>query len=412
MGRRIDCIVTYALAVVKIVCVFMFAVGLPWLCVYSFKDDAASAERRPMLGIEEFSDAMLSAMVPAQGACACRAGLIVDAHTYNSVGLAHITLLRTKGVCVTTVFVLDDGTVHMKHKMPKNISLVSIKKDQYEKLIKYNSAGLDCIMIDVQETGFAPYDGEPLLASLKMASVAQKPVIVFDRPNVLGASIEGCGIWLGSRALIPFRHGMTIGELAKFCNRHILEKPVALHVVPMKHYQRLAQDINHIKSISHYCMRGFIDIVHEVKPFEVRVASDNSYHCIMLPVQAISSKRAWRDLSVQLKRVGIESKMYEYRNEATGQAYCGLNLSVRDVSAFSLNGALLTVLRFFSDVGLKFTYSERLRDMIGMHAIQSYIAGTVTEKEAQDALQHEAQLFFGKALGSFLYQPLPKIMIL
>jgi hypothetical protein len=411
MGRKINCIVTYAIAVVKIMCVLVVALVTPWLCVYSIKHDDVSVERRPMLGIEEFTDTMLASMVPS-GTCACRAGLIIDVGTYHTAGLAHIALLRAQGVCVTTLFVLDDGSMNTRPRKHRGIAVIPVKKDHYEALMHSKITNLDCIMIDVQETGFVPYDGEPLLASLKMASAAQKPVIVFDRPNVLGASIEGCGVWLGSRALVPFRHGMTIGELAKFCNRHILESPVTLHVVPMKHYQRLALDSTRMKSSSQYCMRGFTDILHEIKPFEVRVAADNKYYSIMLPVNMVASKRVWRELGMRLKRVGIETKSYECSNEKTGQAYCGLTLSVRNMSEFSLNGTLLMVLRFFSDAGVAFTYSERLRDMTGMHAIQSYIAGTVTEKEARDALEHEALLFFGKALGSFLYQPLPKIVLL
>jgi hypothetical protein len=392
-------------------CVFAVALGVPWLCVYSVKNESASPERRPQLGIEEFTDSMRVTMVPSE-VCRCRAGLIVDAGTYATTGLSHIELLHAKGVCVTTVFVLDDGSVYSQQKMPYGITVIPIKKDQYEMLVHYNSAELDCIMIDVQETGFVPYDGEPLLASMKMASAAKKPVIVFDRPNVLGASVEGFGVWLGARALIPFRHGMTIGELAKFCNRHILETPVTLHVVQMKHYQRLAQNVDRTRSVSHYCMRGLTDILNEVKPFQVRVSPDNKYHCIMLSAEFSQSKRMWRELSAQLKRVGIEGRMYQYSNEETGETYVGLNLAVHDVSEFSLNRTLLTVLRFFSDAGLPLSYSDRLRDMIGMHAIQSYLAGTVTQKEAQNALEHEAQLFLSKAVGSFLYQPLPKIKVM
>jgi hypothetical protein len=409
MGRGIDCIVTWALAVVKIISVLIFALFLPWLCVYYSQDDLP-ADRGPILGIEEFTHTMLTSMVPHDAACTFRSALVIDAKTYITAGHAHISLLREKGACVTTLFILDDGVSYVQQKPLPGITIIPIKKDRYDTIAGCNSAEFDCIMIDVQETGFVPYDGEPLLAVLALASKGKKPVIVFDRPNMLGASIEGFGMWLGSRALIPFRHGMTIGELAQFCNRHILETPVTLHVVQMKHYQRLAQDADRSHWVSQYCMQGFIDIMHEVKPFEVRVSADNKYHSIMLPVQISRSKRMWRALSAQLKRVGVEGKMYEYSNEATGQAYLGLNVSVQDVNAFSLNGALLTTLRFFSDVGLTFTYSERLRDMIGMHAIQSYLAGTVTEKEALDALEHEAQLFFSKALGSFLYQPLPKIM--
>ncbi len=406
MGRKIKSVVNYALSVLKIMCIVIIALGVPWLIKHDAK---RSMGNRPHLGIEALTDTMLTSIVADHEVYTRRAALVIDAHTYNTVGKQHIELLHKKGVCVTTVFVIDDGSLKTVRNGSHGVNIIPIKKDQYDMLAQCDASGLDFIMVDIQETGFVPYDGEPLLASLKMAGIAKKPVIVFDRPNMLGPSIEGFGVWLGGRALIPLRHGMTIGELAQFCNRHVVDKPVALHVVQMKHYQRLAQDADRTQLISHFCMRGLIDIVQEVQPFEVRVSPDNNYHCIMLPVSMNHSKRMWHALSVQLKRIGIEGKMFTYCNEETGESYAGLNLSITNMNKFSLNSAVLTVLRFFNDNGLKCTYSERLRDMIGMHAVQSYLAGTVSEKEARQALEHEAKLFFSKASGSFLYQTLPKV---
>lgn len=404
MGRKIRGVVSYAVSVLKIICIFVIALGVPWL----FKDKRAQGTR-PHLGIEEFTDTMLTSIVADHEVYTRKAALIVDAHTFNTVINQHIELLQKKDVCVAAVFVMDDGSLNSARAVAQKVTVIPFKKGQYDLLARYDGSGLDCVMIDMQETGFVPYDGEPLLASLNMAAAAKKPVIVFDRPNLLGPSIEGFGVWLGGRALIPCRHGMTIGELAQFCNRHVVDKPVALHVVHMKHYQRLAQDPDRSHLTSHFCMRGLIDILQEVQPFEVRVSPDNKYHCIMLPASMNHSKRMWHALSQQLQRVGIEGKMFTYCNDETGESYAGLNLSITNMNKFSLNSAVLTVLRFFNDNGLKIVYSERLRDMIGMHAVQSYLAGHVSEKEAHHALEHEAQLFFSKASGSFLYQPLPKV---
>lgn len=404
MGRNIKGVVRYALSVLKIMCIVVIALGVPWL----FKDKR-SQDRRSHVGIEELNDTMLTSIAADHEVYTRKAALVMDAHTYNAAVNQHIEMLEQKGVCVSVVFVMDDGSINTARVMHKGVMVTPIKKGHCDALAHYDGRALDYLMIDMQETGFVPYDGEPILASLKMAGLAKKPVIVFDRPNLLGPSIEGFGVWLGGRTLIPFRHGMTIGELAQFCNRHVVDTPVALHVVHMKHYQRLAQDLDRLPLISHFCMRGLIDILQEIQPFEARVSPDNKYHSIMLPVSMNHSKRMWHALNVQLKRVGIEGKMFTYCNDATGESYAGLNLSITNMTKFSFNSAVLTILRFFNDNGLKIVYSERLRDMVGMHAVQSYLAGRVSEKEAHHALEHEAQLFFSKASGSFLYQPLPKI---
>lgn len=404
MGRKITSVVSYVLSVLKVMCILVIALGVPWL----FKDKRAQGTR-PHLGIEEFTDRMLTSIVADHQVYTRKIALVVDTHTYNTVINQHIELIEKKGVCVAVVFVADDESINTLRPIGQKVSVVSLKKDQSEILARYDLSTLDCIMVDAQGTGFAPHDGETLLASLNMAAALKKPVIVFDRPNLLGPAIEGFGVWLGGRALIPCRHGMTIGELAQFCNRHVLEKPVTLHVVHMKHYQRFRQDSDRLQLASHFCMAGFIDIIREVKPFEVRVSPDNKYHCIMLPVSMNQSKRMWHALSQQLQRIGIEGKMFTYCNDETGESYAGLNLSIANMSKFSLNSAVMTVLRFFNDNQLQTSYSERLRDMIGMHAVLSYLAGNVSEKDAHNALEHEAQLFFSKAAGSFLYQPLPQV---
>lgn len=405
MGRKIKNVVSYVLSVFKIICVLVIALGVPWL----FKDKRAQG-MRPHLGIEEFTDTMLTSIVADHEVYTRKIALVVDAHTYNTVINQHIELIEKKSVCVAVVFVIDDGSINNLRPLGQKVSVVALKEDQTDILTRYDVSTLDCIMVDVQETGFATHDGQALLTSLKMASVFQKPVIIFDRPNLLGPSIEGFGVWLGGRALIPYRHGMTIGELAQFCNRHMIDKPVMLHVVQMKHYQRLTQDPDRLQLASHFCMTGLINILREVKPFEVRVSPDNKYHCIMLPACINQSKRMWHSLSQQLQRIGIESKMFTYSNDESGESYAGLNLSIANMSKFSFNSAVMIILRFFHDNGFDIVYSERLRDMIGMHAVLAYLAGKVSEKEVLHSLEHEAQLFFSKASGSFLYQPLPKVL--
>lgn len=410
MKWGITCIFSYTISVFKVFCVFMIALFVPRLCVYHIKH-TERAECQPILGIEACDDRLLSSIVSHGTVCEQRVALVTDVHTCRASGADHIELLRAKGVCVTTAFILDADD-HSMQLMPNDISIIPISSDQSTTLANYPVTDFECIVIDIQETGFTLYDGNPLLSCLRIARAANKSVIVFDRPNMLGAAIEGFGVWLGSRASVPFRHGMTIGEFAQFCNKHVLDTPVDLHVIPMKQYQRLSRTNEHVRYVSDVSIRGFIDIMHEVHPFETRTSLDKAYHCVMLPLDSNISKRMWYEVRAQLKRAGIESKLYEYSNEATGRSYIGLNCAVHDVHSFSLSNAVLIMLRFFSDAGLTMTYSETLRDMIGMHAVQSYLAGTVTDQEVRAALKHEAQLFYNKAIGSFLYQPLPKVMIL
>jgi len=104
--------------------------------------------------------------------------------------------------------------------------------------------GLDLIAVDIQDVGVRFYTYVWTLSYvLEAAASAGLPVIVFDRPNPIdGVHVEGPALlpqyasFIG-RWPIPLRHGMTIGELARWMNAR-LQPPAALTVVPMSGWRR------------------------------------------------------------------------------------------------------------------------------------------------------------------------------
>lgn len=117
-------------------------------------------------------------------------------------------------------------TVDAKTKLPvislygkytgKNFDLAIVKE-------------IDLFIFDIQDIGMRHYTYiSTLLELLKMAEQHNKSVVVFDRPNPLGARMEGPVVESDlisfiSAAAIPLRHGMTVGELARYFNRFVLE---------------------------------------------------------------------------------------------------------------------------------------------------------------------------------------------
>lgn len=105
-------------------------------------------------------------------------------------------------------------------------------------------AGLDLFVVDLQDVGTRVYTYIWTLV-LCMEACAQKgiPVLVLDRPNPVGGELaEGPLLDLGFRSFvggapIPMRHGLTLGELARFCNDS-LALGADLHVVPMRGWSR------------------------------------------------------------------------------------------------------------------------------------------------------------------------------
>jgi uncharacterized protein YbbC (DUF1343 family) len=86
-------------------------------------------------------------------------------------------------------------------------------------------AGVDCLVVDLQDVGARIYTFVYTMAHcLRAGRTHGVPVIVCDRPNPIGGlAVEGPILHEGYESFvgefpIPMRHGMTIGELARLFN--------------------------------------------------------------------------------------------------------------------------------------------------------------------------------------------------
>lgn len=103
-------------------------------------------------------------------------------------------------------------------------------------------AGVDVLVCDIQDIGVRYYTYPYTLAYCMEAAKEQGlPVVVLDRPNPIGGeSVEGNILdmaWSSFVGLypLPVRHGMTLGELARWFN---LQIGCDLTVVPMSGWRR------------------------------------------------------------------------------------------------------------------------------------------------------------------------------
>ena len=104
--------------------------------------------------------------------------------------------------------------------------------------------GLDLMVVDLQDVGTRIYTyAWTLLNCMRACAAAGVDVMVLDRPNPLGGVVaEGALLdrdfesFVGGAA-VPMRHGLTLGELATFCNTE-LDLGCALLVTPMRGWRR------------------------------------------------------------------------------------------------------------------------------------------------------------------------------
>ena len=101
---------------------------------------------------------------------------------------------------------------------------------------------IDTMVVDIQDVGVRHYTYFSSLAYIMEACAKyDKQVIVLDRPNPLGDKMQGpvlkpeYATFIGLYP-IPLRHGLTIGEFARYINK---EEGIGcqLEVVPMKNYR-------------------------------------------------------------------------------------------------------------------------------------------------------------------------------
>lgn len=103
-------------------------------------------------------------------------------------------------------------------------------------------ASFDVLLFDIQDVGCRIYTFlTTLLYVLEAAAKTGKAVWVLDRPNPAGRAVEGMALqagwesFVGAAKGIPMRHGLTMGEAARFFVRtHRLD--VELEVVTMEGY--------------------------------------------------------------------------------------------------------------------------------------------------------------------------------
>jgi len=105
-------------------------------------------------------------------------------------------------------------------------------------------SGIDVLVIDLQDVGARIYTYIYTMANCMRACARHGiPVIVCDRPNPIGGvDVEGARLTPGFESFvglfpIPMRHGMTIGELARFFNE-VFSIGAQLDVVAMEGWRR------------------------------------------------------------------------------------------------------------------------------------------------------------------------------
>lgn len=182
-----------------------------------------------------------------------RVGLITNhtGVTRDLVSTYELFLQNQKGFQLAAIFSPEHGFFGQEfaaknckdHTLKQEIPVISLhgaSKRPTDKMLQ----GIDVLIYDIQDVGSRPYTyATTLYYVMEEAAKRGIEVIVLDRPNPLsGALVDGPLLEEGVRSFtgyidVPYCHGLTIGELARFFNGEYGIQ-CKLKVVPMKGWRR------------------------------------------------------------------------------------------------------------------------------------------------------------------------------
>lgn len=179
-------------------------------------------------------------------------GLITNHTGIARDGRRNIDLMLAAGVPLKALFSpehgflgkLDTEKIGDSKDAASNLPVFSLYADETRKPNAANLKGINTLVFDIQDIGARFYTyGCTMKNAMEVAAQLNIEFVVLDRPNpITGHHVEGPVIDLAEQSFvgclpIPVRHGMSMGELARFAN-DTLAKRARLTVVPMSNWRR------------------------------------------------------------------------------------------------------------------------------------------------------------------------------
>ncbi len=392
------------------------------------------------LGLENLSKDLLKKLTYKS---TVSVGLITNQTGKDQRGVRNIDFMLQRGIHVKRIFVPEhgfDGTIHAEKDVHDAIDLhtkipiVSLYRYYpVKKMDKRMLQGIDVLLFDIQDSGVRHFTYiSMLLHVMKEAQQHRIPLVVLDRPNILGGIMEGPLVEQKlqsfiSIASIPLRYGMTIGELACYFNQYVMAWPAKLHVVKMSNYVRsnkyhkdnlmLSPNVPNIQACYGY---SFLGTLGEVRPFDLRVGTNKAFQIIALPQDVQISEKKWAEFRTVLLRQGIESeyrtyvrsKYWSHTKTRKKQQCTGVAFSIKDMNNISTFNTFIEIAEFFKRSGVSLTFSPQFDKAIGTQDVRKFLTGSLSRTQLMQKVNKDLQRFFAKAKSAFLYDPVPKLILM
>ncbi len=161
-----------------------------------------------------------------------RLGLLSNQAGVDATGVSDVDLLRTSGLELVALFSPEHGyrgeadpgaAVPHETDVATGLPIYSLYL-QNTPAIAATLSGIDVLLVDLQDVGARYYTYiSTTVAVMRAAARSGKRVVVLDRPNPIGGTVQGNVLDTAFASFVgmlpvPMRHGMTMGELARLAN--------------------------------------------------------------------------------------------------------------------------------------------------------------------------------------------------
>lgn len=338
------------------------------------KMDVEKPSGKVVLGIERVSEPEFSKLFKGK-----HLGLFTNQTGVDSKLRSSVDILREQ-YNLSAIFVPEHGLYgavtageKFNDSQYQNIPVLSLygasRRPSKEMLTK-----IDTMVVDIQDVGVRHYTYFSSLAYIMEACAKyHKEVIVLDRPNPLGDKMQGpvlkpeYATFIGLYA-IPLRHGLTIGEFARYINK---EEGIgcALEVVPMQKYRAsmdwLATGLPWVQTSPRiptaecaylYCITGSLGNGN----LSVGIGTGKPFHFVGAPFMDASKVKVALD-ALKLPGMGFRAAAFSPEAGAyAGQLVQGVEIYVLDKEQANLAEAgyqiLATLRQLYPDM---LTFKER-----------------------------------------------------
>lgn len=282
---------------------------------------------------------------------------------------------------------------------------------------------IDAFVFDIQDVGMRHFTFiSTMYKMMELAKKFNKKFVVLDRPNPLGEIMEGPLVDKDLKSFIaiesiPLRHGLTVGELAKYFNKYSFDNKVNLEVVPMSGYNRrvsiskiikpLTSELRNISSCYGYSITGLLG---EVNPFVVGLKTDQPFQCVALRKDKNIPQRLWAKLIILLEKYNINASLTKFCMKK--YCYNGIKFNFKDINNVHSFTALIAILNFFKNSNINLNFLKMFDWSVGTRDFQKFINGSISKQKFIEKVNSSLRDFYNKAESILIYKPKPKLVLL